>query len=329
MAFTLKGWLTCLWVLGKSASCSSCSSNFPSVIPFQYGYHISVLNQLHSAIACDPVSTTELPSCFPMDKLTYSAVTSVFNLGGLFGSAVANIFMEKYGRKGSARLSAALVAVGCALMGLSTIVFTLGFGRFLVGVGSGIGICLGPIYIAEIAPKQISGSVGVFTQLGIVLGIFLTQLLGIYFSTPTSWRMVLFFSFALSAIQFLTSPAIVESPRYLRSKFGQTSQEAKQVERRIWTSSDEGTQTASLSILQFDTQGLEDNSSSSPLLPERDPEAHPPAPASHSQPALSIPQVLFKPPAEVRRPLLIISCAMLGQQISGNVVDSKSVGPSI
>ncbi|KAK7440273.1 Bifunctional purine biosynthesis protein PurH [Stygiomarasmius scandens] len=284
MAFTLKGWLTCLWVL---------------VIPFQYGYHISVLNQLHSAIACDPVSTTQLPSCFPMDKLTYSAVTSVFNLGGLLGSAVANIFMEKYGRKGSARLSAALVAVGCALMGLSTIVFTLGFGRFLVGVGSGIGICLGPIYIAEIAPKQISGSVGVFTQLGIVLGIFLTQLLGIYFSTPTSWRMVLFFSFALSAIQFLASPAIVESPRYLRSKFGQTSQEAKQVERRIWTSSDE------------------DNSSSSPLLPERDPEAHPPAPESHSQPALSIPQVLFKPPAEVRRPLLIISCAMLGQQISG------------
>ncbi|THV08061.1 general substrate transporter [Dendrothele bispora CBS 962.96] len=297
MAFTTFGWLACLWIL---------------VIPFQYGYHISVLNQLHSAIACDPVeANVQLPSCFPMDKLTYSAVTAVFNLGGLFGSAVANIFTEKYGRRGSARLSAALVAVGCAMMGLSTVVFTLGFGRFLVGIGSGLGICLGPIYIAEIAPKEISGSVGVFTQLGIVLGIFLTQLLGIYFSTPTSWRMVLLFSFTLSALQFLTSSAMIESPRYLRGKFGQTSQEAKQVERKIWTSSDEGMWIHLLMIIRQYT------SSSSPLLPDHDPEAHPPAPASHSQQTLSVPQVLFKMPREVQRPLLIISCAMLAQQISG------------
>ncbi|KAF5372910.1 hypothetical protein D9758_001765 [Tetrapyrgos nigripes] len=284
--FTTYGWLTIIWVL---------------IIPFQYGYHISVLNQLHSAIQCSDVSTSDLPSCFPMDKLTFSAITSVFNLGGLLGSAVANIFMEKYGRRGSARLSAAFVALGCAFMGLSTVVFSLGFGRFLVGIGSGIGICLGPIYVSELSPRQISGSVGVFTQLGIVLGIFFTQLLGIFFSTPKSWRIVLFFSFVLSALQFLTSSAIVESPRYLRSKFGQASQEAKEAERKIWTT----------------TTTDDDDRSSSPLLPEHDPEAHPPVPTSHSQSPLSIPQVLFRMPPEVRRPLLIISCAMLGQQISG------------
>lgn len=34
------------------------------------------------------------------------------------------------------------------------------FNRALVGIGAGLGICVGPIYLSEIAPPRIRGSVG-------------------------------------------------------------------------------------------------------------------------------------------------------------------------
>jgi MFS family permease len=172
-SFTRYGWLLCLWVL---------------LIPFQYGYHISVLNQLEQVLTCKrrdseaPSGPTNLPLCIPMSDVTFSAVTAVFTLGGLLGSLSANVLMDRYGRKGAARASALFVALGTALMGVSASVSALGFGRwasqcvffqtsltldirFLIGVGSGVGICVGPIYIAEIAPSEISGTVGMLFML--------------------------------------------------------------------------------------------------------------------------------------------------------------------
>lgn len=142
---------------------------------------------------------------------------------------------------------------------------------------------------------------GVFTQLGIVLGVFLTQLLGVYFSSsdagPSAWRFVIFFSFVVALIQFLVTGAMVESPRYLRSKSLRAGEDALVIERQIWV---EGA-----------------NGDSSPLLQEHDPEAHPAVPHGNSA-ALTASQVLFKTPADVRLPLLIICCTMIGQQFSGS-----------
>lgn len=124
------------------------------------------------------------------------------------------------------------------------------FPRFLIGVGSGIGICVAPIYAAEIAPSTISGNIGsllllplpvtrhlcfvagVLTQLGIVLGIMSTQIVGFRYSTPTEWRFVLFLSSAISCVQFVTGYMIVESPAWLGMQ--NRSEEKKTVSERIW-----------------------------------------------------------------------------------------------
>ncbi|KAH7877804.1 general substrate transporter [Lentinula edodes] len=284
------GWLVVAWI---------------TAIPFGYGYHISVLNQLHSVLACESsLIPNNLPTCFELNDFTFSAVTSVFNLGGLLGSAQANVLMEKFGRRGTARISALFTALGSAIMCLSGNVSLLGIGRFLTGIGSGIGICLAPLYIAEVAPKSIASTLGVLTQLGIVLGIFFTQLLGVYFSSPdagpNAWRLVLFFSFAVALIQVFMTGFMVESPRYLRSKSLRAGEEARAIERRIW----------------LHGVGVGGDPAASPLLDERDPEAHPVAPHGNFS-ALTASQTLFKPPADVRLPLLIVCCAMVGQQFSG------------
>ena len=38
--------------------------------------------------------------------------------------------------------------------------FTNSTSRVLVGVGAGLGLCVGPIFLSEIAPTRIQGAVG-------------------------------------------------------------------------------------------------------------------------------------------------------------------------
>ena len=67
-----------------------------------------------------------------MSDFTFSVVTAIFTIGGLMGSLVANIVMDHWGRKGATRISAAFLAVGAALMGLSASVGMLSLGRYIL-----------------------------------------------------------------------------------------------------------------------------------------------------------------------------------------------------
>lgn len=284
-SFTIRGWLVCLWVL---------------IIPFQYGYHISALNQIKAVLTCEsdtpfPGGTSSLPTCIPMSNFVFSFVTAIFTVGGLAGSLVANIVMDNRGRKGAAKFTAALLAVGSGLMGISSSVASLSFGRFLVGVGSGVGICLGPIYIAEIAPSKISGSVGVLTQLGIVLGIMFTQIAGFRFSTPTEWRLVLFLSSFIGLVQFLTSYLVVETPAWLSAR--NQLEERKASSTLLWEP--HANQAASPAPQDDD-----------PLLDELE------ARRLESQTQTATVAQLFLSP-DLHRPLMVVCFAMLSQQVSG------------
>ncbi|PFH49091.1 hypothetical protein AMATHDRAFT_81473 [Amanita thiersii Skay4041] len=282
-AFTPYGWSVCLWVL---------------VIAFQYGYHISALNQIQAVITCkDPsipadfFSKLELPTCLPMSDFTFSVVTSIFTIGGLLGSSVANLVMDRWGRKGAMKLGASMIVAGAGLMSISASVHTLGFGRFLIGIGSGIGICVGPIYLAEIAPSTISGNVGVLTQLAIVFGIMTTQSIGLRLATPTEWRVVFFVSCALCLAQLVTSPFVTESPAWLAARKRLDQHQIAQ--KKLWGST----------VAPSTRDDLED-----PLLDSS-------AGAHKEESIVNIPTLLAS--RELRRPLMIMCLAMMSQQLSG------------
>ena len=73
---------------------------------------------------------------------------------------------------------------------------------------------------------------GVLTQLAIVIGIMVTQAMGLQMATPTQWRFVLMFSSGLSVAQLIISPLIVETPIWLKRR-GELA-DLKAVERRLW-----------------------------------------------------------------------------------------------
>ena len=94
------------------------------VTSFQYGYHISALNQIGSVLTCRSYSdvlpsTTLVPNCVPMDDWQFSSVTSIFTIGGLLGSLFANRAIVSRGRLESTVLSASFVSAGSIIMSIA------------------------------------------------------------------------------------------------------------------------------------------------------------------------------------------------------------------
>jgi len=81
-------------------------------------------------------------------------------------------------------------------------------------------------------PFNLNFVLGVLTQLGIVLGIMITQVAGFWFATPSQWRLVLFLSSLIGVFQFFIGYFVVETPTYLRIKGRQD--EMQSVSRRLW-----------------------------------------------------------------------------------------------
>ncbi len=93
--------------------------------------------------------------------------------------------------------------------------------RIIGGVGIGGAILIAPIYIAEIAPPKLRGSLVSFNQLNIVIGISVA-----YFSNyflvnieGESWRWMLGVEAIPAAVYFLALFTVPKSPRWLILKF--------------------------------------------------------------------------------------------------------------
>jgi sugar porter (SP) family MFS transporter len=167
---------------------------------------------------------------------TTSALTQVFHLtpkllgitvsmalwGTVFGSMLAGIPGERFGRRDSLRLMAILYLIsglGCAVAWSwdSLVVF-----RFLGGLGIGGSSVLGPMYIAEIAPARLRGRlVGVFqfnVVFGILLAYFSNYLIGLQGFGAAEWRWELGVTAIPAAFFFLMLFTIPRSPRWLVKK---------------------------------------------------------------------------------------------------------------
>uniref|UniRef100_A0A672YU78 Solute carrier family 2, facilitated glucose transporter member 5 n=1 Tax=Sphaeramia orbicularis TaxID=375764 RepID=A0A672YU78_9TELE len=92
-----------------------------------------------------------------------------------------------------------------------------GFIALFVVCESGLMSGLVPMYIGEIAPKAYRGALGALHQLAIVIGILLSQVLGLDFilGNADMWPILLGLSGAPAVLQSLLLPFCPESPRYL------------------------------------------------------------------------------------------------------------------
>jgi MFS family permease len=145
---------------------------------------------------------------------------SCLGWGVLGGTAVAGFFSDRFGRK-KVLITTAVFFTGSALLSALTTNFALFvFSRILGGVAVGGAILIAPVYIAEISPPQLRGSMVSLNQLMIVLGIS-ASFFSNYFLLdvgPNNWRWMLGMDAVPAALYFFLLFAVPESPRWLFGK---------------------------------------------------------------------------------------------------------------
>lgn len=70
-----------------------------------------------------------------------------------------------------------------------------------------------PIYLGELAPPTLRGTLGTLTQFALVTGILGSNLLAFPLATTTGWRYMFAVTPIVAALELVCMPLIFESPR--------------------------------------------------------------------------------------------------------------------
>lgn len=123
-------------------------------------------------------------------------------------------------RKGCILICGALFFVGaicfffCRLLASVEILL---LGRFLVGFASGLTTASLPMYLSEIAPLALRGTLGVFCAVGLTAGVVVGQVFSLrsVFGTESHWHIALSFYVILVVVCYIPFFMYPESPKYL------------------------------------------------------------------------------------------------------------------
>ncbi|KAE8701963.1 Sugar transporter ERD6-like 16 [Hibiscus syriacus] len=177
-------------------------STFVAVLgSYEFGAWMGYLAPVQAAI------TTDLH----LSIAEFSVFGSILNVGAMIGAITSGRIADFVGRKGAMRVSSAFSVTGWIAIYFSEGALQLDIGRFLCGYGIGIFAYVVPIYVAEIAPKDLRGGLATLNQLMIVIGGSASFLAG----TVLQWRLLALTGIIPCLIQLVGLVFIPESPRWL------------------------------------------------------------------------------------------------------------------
>lgn len=170
---------------------------------------------------------------FGLDQYWEGFATGSLALGAVAGCIIAGTVSDKYGRRKSLMIAAAIFTVSSLAMAFAHNRDIFIASRAMAGVGVGMASVLSPMYISEISPAPFRGRMVAINQLTVVTGILITNLVNYSLRNygDDGWRWM----FGLGAIPsglFLFGAAYLpESPRWL-IKAGRND-EAKTIMEKI------------------------------------------------------------------------------------------------
>lgn len=163
-----------------------------------------------------------------------SLVTAVL-IGAVIGTISNGYIGRRLGRHFAIWISAFIFCTGAILCALSVNLEMLVVMRLLIGFGIGLASCSAPLYLSEIAPKDIRGRLITLFQFMITVGIFVSYLTDTAFTPSGSWRWMFGITFFPAFLMFLAVLILPKSPRWLMLR-GQPD-EARKVLSRVSSSS--------------------------------------------------------------------------------------------
>jgi len=170
---------------------------------FSVGYNTSVMNAPEKMV-------------FPGHSITiWALAVAAFAIGGPFGSATGGKLADKRGRRGAMLIGIWIFLLGGLIQTMAQDMLTIILARFIIGFASGYTTVLVPIYLGEIAPPSLRGTLGTLTQFAMVIGILFADIVAFPFATPSGWRVMFSGTTLIAGAQLFMSPFLLESPRWL------------------------------------------------------------------------------------------------------------------
>ncbi|KAH7130621.1 MFS sugar transporter-like protein [Dendryphion nanum] len=181
-----------------------------------YGYDASVFNSIQG-------SDNWVKFFNHPDTQTIGAVNTAYTVGAIVaGFFLGGPIADYAGRRVGMALGAALTIVATFIQTFSprgNIGCFIG-GRVIIGLGQGIALTAGPIYIGELAPQEIRGTIMSFWQMFYSVGSFIAYWVNFACQKHVKalgewdWKMVVIFQILVPIIILAQVFTIPESPRW-------------------------------------------------------------------------------------------------------------------
>ncbi|OBT89266.1 hypothetical protein VE02_02587 [Pseudogymnoascus sp. 03VT05] len=181
-----------------------------------YGYDASVYNSVQGS--ANWVNYFNKPAANVIGAVNTAYTVGAIVAGFFLGGPIADRFGRRWG-----------MGVGCFLTIIATFIQTFAprhnigtfiAGRTIIGIGQGIALTAGPIYIGELAPPEIRGKVMSFWQLFYSVGSFLAYWinyacqLNVEKLGEWDWKIVVIFQIMVPIYIIILLPFIPETPRW-------------------------------------------------------------------------------------------------------------------
>ncbi|KAK6164731.1 hypothetical protein DH2020_001595 [Rehmannia glutinosa] len=141
----------------------------------------------------------------------YSLFGSILTFGAMIGAITSGKIADYIGRKGAMIVSSGFCTAGWLSIYFAQGPLLLDIGRLATGYGMGVFSYVVPVFIAELAPKDLRGALTTINQLMIVTGVSVSFIIG----TLLTWRTLALIGIVPCGVLLLGLCIIPESPRWL------------------------------------------------------------------------------------------------------------------
>jgi SP family galactose:H+ symporter-like MFS transporter len=175
---------------------------------------------------------------FNLSSTMQELVVSAVLIGAVLGAVAGGVLADRFGRRRMIILAGLIFTISAIGTSLAGNVATLIAGRIVVGIGIGIASFTSPMYMSEISPAKVRGSLVSINQLAVTIGIVVAYLIDFALSGIQGWRYMFGIAAVPSTALVIAMWRMPPSPRWLMSHG--RSDEALAVLRRIRGSQDIG-----------------------------------------------------------------------------------------
>lgn len=184
-------------------------------------------------------ATEFVQSRYALSDMSLGWVVSSALGGCVVGTLFSGWFADRYGRRAGLLFAASLFAVSAIGSAIPPNAILLALARFVGGIGVGMAAMMTPMYIAEVAPARIRGSLVTLNQIAIVSGMVLSYLVNRVvvgmgdeqWGVAVGWRWMLGLELVPALCFFALTLLIPRSPRWLLKN--KRDDEAMAVIRRV------------------------------------------------------------------------------------------------